>query len=510
MENFGYANQLYLSGVKINSSVQTANAVKLNLSNENTLTLKNYRSQKINAVSSAKKFARMTSTCNGESDTVVAGTAKNNYICNEGDSVSVDGGGNDYIINAGTNDVTVSGGAGNDEIFNTEGASDAILLGSAGADYIRNDDGANVTIDGGKGDDVISLGYSDDNLIVYRAGDGNDIITGFDGSSTLNISGAKYSATLKDAGIVLTVGAGKITLAGATNLAALNISGTPATLLTVTNSTKSPVTADLLTETIDASKRTKSVKITGNALANSIVGGKKADTLFGGAGNDSLTGGGGKDLFVYTAGNDVITDYAAGDKISVSGAISKSTVNGSDAVFTIGKGSLTVTNGKGKSIVFMDDDARTIIGGAQLFDDGSAKKITLAAAVEVADASARTKSINITGNAFANKIFGGEGNDSLWGGKGNDSLYGGDGDDTFIYKPNEGTDTIFDYSSDDMLKILTVNGKAGDSFSNSAFGNGKLTLTISGGGTVVFDGVAKGDTFNINGKSYTLTAKKLE
>ena len=35
-------------------------------------------------------------------------------------------------------------------------------------------------------------------------------------------------------------------------------------------------------------------------------------------------------------------------------------------------------------------------------------------------------------------------------------------------------------------------------------------LTIKGGGSVIFDGVAKGDTFNINNKTYTISGKKLK
>ena len=37
----------------------------------------------------------------------------------------------------------------------------------------------------------------------------------------------------------------------------------------------------------------------------------------------------------------------------------------------------------------------------------------------------------------------------------------------------------------------------------------KGTPTLSGG-TVIFDGVSKGDKFNINGKNYTISGKKLK
>ena len=92
----------------------------------------------------------------------------------------------------------------------------------------------------------------------------------------------------------------------------------------------------------------------------------------------------------------------------------------------------------------------------------------------------------------------------------NVTILGGNGNDTFIYKPGEGTDKIYDYAAGDMLKILKTNGKEGGSFTKSEFSSGDLTLTIKGGGTVVFDGVAKGDKFNINGKSYTIKGSTLK
>lgn len=171
------------------------------------------------------------------------------------------------------------------------------------------------------------------------------------------------------------------------------------------------MTVDATTKIIDASSRTKAVKIKGNGLANTIIGGSKNDSLYGRAGNDSIVGGKGNDKLYGSNGND------------------------------------------------------TLVGG--------------------------------------------KGNDTLWGDAGNDKLFGGAGNDVFIYKPNEGTDTIFDYDSGDMLKILKSNGKDGGTFTNSSFKNNKLTLAIDGGGKVIFEGVNSGDSFNINGKNYTLSGKTL-
>ena len=114
----------------------------------------------------------------------------------------------------------------------------------------------------------------------------------------------------------------------------------------------------------------------------------------------------------------------------------------------------------------------------------------------------------LSGGAGNDKLYGGKGNDSLWGGDGNDSLWGDAGKDTFFYTANEGTDRIFDYEAGDMLKILNADGSDG-SFKSSKYSGGDLTLTINGGGKIIFDDVAFTTKFNINGSSYNISGSKL-
>ena len=176
--------------------------------------------------------------------------------------------------------------------------------------------------------------------------------------------------------------------------------------------------------------------------------------------------------------------------------------NGNDSVRNYASTAVTIIGGDGADHIANYGAAASIIGGNG--NDviwGDSGNDTL---------SGGSNNDKLHGEAGNDKIYGGTGNDSLWGGTGNDSLWGGTGKDVFIYKPGEGTDKIMDYESGDMLQILKSDGSAGGSFKGSSYSGGNLTLTINGGGTVIFDGVAKGDKFNINGKTYTLGASKLK
>lgn len=407
------------------------------------------------------------------------------------------------------------------------------------------------TINGGAGNDVISVsGYN--NLIQYADGYGNDTVYGFHYNDTLQIDGGVYTKETVGNDVIVTVGDGKITLSGAAYLSTLNIDGTEINLTPVTldNSAGATTLAADVVE-VDATARTKGIKIIGNALDNTISGGSGNDklyggngddsilggagkdelygqagddTLYGGAGNDTLSGGSGNDLFVYESGNDVITDYAAGDKISLGAAISSATVDGSDALLTVGKNTLTVKNGKGKELTLIDaagNEYTTLIGGLVLTN--SAGATTLASGVAEADASARTKAIKIVGNELDNSILGGkgndklyggtgddslvggagkdylygqDGNDTLWGGLGNDSLWGGAGADVFIYADVEGDDVISDFDENDMLQIT------GDFTAAYSLTDNSIVFNTANGSVALKN--FKTTTFNVNGDSYVL------
>ncbi len=241
------------------------------------------------------------------------------------------------------------------------------------------------TISGGKGDDTIDNSGSNV-LFTYAAGDGNDLIRGFDSTSTLQVS-EKFSSVKSDGNVIVSVGGGKIILSDAASLSAVNVEVNDSTTLTVTNATSSSVTISSAIKNVDGSARTKNIKIVGNALNNSIVGGSKndklygkngddtlrggkgndylsgqngndklvggsgKDTLWGGAGNDKLYGGSGNDIFIYkpNEGKDIIYDWESGDMLKILNA------DGSAGAYTnssFKSGKLTLAIAGGGHVIF--------------------------------------------------------------------------------------------------------------------------------------------------------------
>ena len=205
---------------------------------------------------------------NTNSRATITGSSNDDDICNFGASVSMAGGdgddhisnyaensvtisgddGNDYLYSSASSDVKIFGGEGNDSIYNNNGDS-VTIDGGNGDDFIRTDYCSNVSISGGAGADVISVrsynhgddisisgGTGDDtiylnsettlgNVFQYSVGDGNDIVYNLTIYDALEISGSSYTSTASGSDIILNVGEGKITLAGASSLSAINVIG---------------------------------------------------------------------------------------------------------------------------------------------------------------------------------------------------------------------------------------------------------------------------------------------
>ncbi len=87
----------------------------------------------------------------------------------------------------------------------------------------------NVSINGGAGDDSITLDSdATSNVIIYKLSDGNDVISGFNSTSTLQIGDGTTGYVSQKSGddVLVTVGGGTITLSDTASLDSININGT--------------------------------------------------------------------------------------------------------------------------------------------------------------------------------------------------------------------------------------------------------------------------------------------
>ena len=183
---------------------------------------------------------------------------------------------------------------------------------------------------------------------------------------------------------------------------------------------------------------------------------------------------------------------------------------------TVGEDKLTIKNAKGKSLdlINSDGDNFSIIVGnpTRNLTDKSKANIQLSTEYANANASDRTKAIQITGNAHdnsilggrgADKLYGGKGNDTLTGGTGNDSLWGNAGADKFIYSSGDGKDMIYGFDNTDMLQITgTFSGTYNKKNKEVAFKVGSTASAIT-----LKDFSAT--SFNVNGSAYKITGSKL-
>jgi len=421
---------------------------------------------------------------------LVEGGAGNDTIENACDSVTIDGGiGDDYISSGAVDKVVLIGGDGNDTIsnianINRELATNTTIIGGAGDDSIYNI-GNQITITAGEGNDTIWLvsGYRDNArqdsgsenvLINYTAGDGDDSIYGFRADSTLSIGGGEYSSVISDDDIILTVGDNMITLDGVATLDTLNIIGTYSTVST---------------DTTNINNTVNNAFVTGTDGNDTITNSGKNVTIQSFAGDDILTGGKGKNLFIYSGGNDTITDYDKRDKISVGSAYESYAINDKDLIFNFGgDNSLTLQNDASKQINLNSDSNYYTADGVL---DKRKKSIELLATTEnfvadskvmTIDGSAVESAISITGNKKKNYIVAGANGSTLNGGKGNDTLVGGAGADLFTYENKTGKDVIAGFSAGDSISL-----DSSVTIKDAKTKRGNTVLKFKGGALIVND-----------------------
>ncbi|MBP2445751.1 serralysin [Rhizobium leguminosarum] len=411
-----------------------------------------------------------------------------------------------YVLGSNVENLTYTGmaavvGTGNN-LANT-------IKGAAGADILDGKAGADILI-GGVGDDT----YIVDNLadvVTERPNEGADLTKTTLSSYGLTnnvenltfIGSGDFAGTGNRLANTITGGAGNDTLDGGVGNDTLN--GGAGNDIYIVDSASDVITeavgagtdeirTALATYSIAALVNVENLTYTGsanftgtgNALANTITGGAGNDMLDGGAGADSLIGGAGNDTYIVDHAGDLITEAADEGIDTVRTALTNYTL-GSDVENLTYSGTVAFT-GTGNSL------ANTIRGGAgaDTLDGKAGADILIGGAGddtyivdELADAVteatnqgtdliktalsvyALTNIANVenltfigtgdfsgTGNALANKIIGGAGNDTLDGGAGADTLAGGGGDD--IYVVDSASDVITELVSAGTDEIRTA------------------------------------------------------
>ncbi|NGZ26097.1 MAG: hypothetical protein G8345_04325 [Magnetococcales bacterium] len=180
---------------------------------------------------------------------------------------------------------------------------------------------------------------------------------------------------------------------------------------------------------------------TGNILNNLLMGNSTNNSLFGGAGNDTLVGGGGNDTMNGEDGNDQYLVDSTNDTVN------EAAQQGTDTV--ISQVSLTLADNVENLTLFGRrgvSNLRSLQGKTYLLQSQ--------AGWQDLTATGNAENNRLQGNNGDNSLIGGDGNDTLSGGLGNDTMRGDGGNDVFhFFSPNDGLDTIQDFTSGDLLSF---------------------------------------------------------
>jgi Ca2+-binding RTX toxin-like protein len=436
----------------------------------------------------------------------------------------IDGNGmSEYILNGdppvsfatGASDLLLAGGNDDDSIF---------------IDSIDSSFAGEILVDGGGGDDLLSIDHSVSDVVSYNGQLGNDSLA-LQGSPVDSVT---HSFTNSSDGLVLIADASSTSVFyaglepifdsivatnrffefGASNdIITLDDEGTPGNGIMRLSSVSSSETVHFANATgtvfIDSGGGDDSVTIlaidsgfsaaikvdggSGNDAINAAAtmtalllnGGSGNDTIAGGSGNDTLSGGDGDDQLQGGDGNDSLEGGNGIDTISESGDVnfvldaSSLSGVGNDQFTAIEQASLTGGDSDNSIDASLFTGTVTVTAGAgddtivgsdnddEIFGDAGNDSLVGGLGNDL-----------VNGGADDDEVFGGEGDDVVLGGAGNDTLEGENGDDDI--RGQSGDDTITAGQGDD-----TIDG--GDGTDNLvAFGNVNFTLTdvsLVGAGT---------------------------
>jgi len=466
-------------------------------------------------------------------DDLLNGGAGNDFLWDDGggDDRLYGGGDDDHLqVNRqdeAASDVLLDGGEGRDSLYFFSSAvrrlDHVTMLGGTGDDHISVDGALIADIDAGDGDDAIdltliqtdyriTLGAGADRVSVGNYGfaarwTGQLLFTDFEAGASgdrLDLSDSLLRGKLETWDRVSSPFAdGNLVLGqrGADAVILFDRNGGQdgfETLVTFANLSASSLTAFNLGDRALPAL----LGVVGTDSVDSLTGGAGAEVLLGFGGNDRLSGGGGNDRLLGMDGDDGL----------------------------IGEGGQDVLiGGKGDDTYLVDDGGDTVIEAAGEGYDRvfTTSNFTLTAGSEVELLSAydrmATAALSLTGNGFANTLYGNMGANGLIGGGGTDTLYGLGGDDAYIVDDasdvvielaGQGRDTVYALASYALLassevEVLTVYDRTGtaainltgSASNNAIYGNMGANGLIGGGGSDVLYGMAGDDTYIVDDAS---------
>ena len=414
----------------------------------------------------------------GGNDTLLGGTGDDTLTGKLGNDSLVGGAGTDRLVETGDvnflltkvqlsglgtdflatiEEVSLTGGAGNNTLTVKDFAGLITLRGAAGNDSLFGG-GGNDVLEGDLGDDQLSGGIGDDQL---DGGAGTDVV----------VESGSAAYTLSDS---LLIGAGADALMSI-ELARLTLSNTGGS--------------------INASNFAGRTTLTGGTANDSIIGGTGADLLIGGDGADTLAGNAGDDTLTGGLANDSLNGGAGSDVLSETADVA----------------SLILTNGALAGLgsdVHAAIERALLIGGAAI-NSFDASAFTLGPVTLVGGAA----NDSLLGGSGADSLDGGLGNDTLKGGAGNDTLTGGADSDAF--DGGLDTDLLSEIANVNLVLNATqftglgtdthtgietaflIGGAGGNKFDATLFG-GSVTLIGNAGndtliGTATADSLDGGD-----------------
>ncbi|MGX9356523.1 hypothetical protein ACS3SW_15565 [Roseobacteraceae bacterium S113] len=443
-------------------------------------------------------------------------TNPNELLEGDGLANNIDGeDGNDTIRGFGGND-TLDGGTGNDLVEG--GADDDVLTDGTGTD----------TLDGGDGNDTFFRDLSED-FADYQFVPVADL----DWGRFYALGNAQFADTLISIENVELQGNFNMLFIGNDDANVLTSSGGSDTLRGEGGNDSlsggdgdDRLFAGADTDTLDGGSGNDTLY--GESGDNLMLGGTGLDKLWGGSGSDTIQGGAGDDTLSGLQGDNFLDGQDGNDKIwggnfngfneTLRGGDGDDTLGGgrgddiiigqrdNDLVFS-GNGNDTVFAGSGQDTVFGAGNADEIYGGDgadelygdagqdALFGGGGEDNLYGGTGSDSLDGGAEDDLL--VGAIGFDVLNGGAGNDTLRGGASNDTMEGGDGDDimndfvgvdSWVFRDNDGNDTVNGFGADDRIVML---GGASEAQTHAEF----IAASTDVGGNLVYD--FGGDGLNV-------------